>query len=142
MENKSSFSGCIPSFVTPCNEKGASDLDALVTKGKQLVNAGMESVVYFGSMGDWPLLTYEQRKEGVSALIDPGVPVIVGTGAQNILKATLHARHALENGASGLIIIPRVLSSGSYPSAQKSHFEAILESGKGLPTVIYNSPYY
>ena len=142
MENKSVFSGCIPALMTPCNEKGEPDLDALVAKGKQLINTGMKSVVYCGSMGDWPLLTDEQRQEGVSALIEAGVPVIVGTGAQNTLKATLHARHASENGASGLMIIPRVLSRGSSPYAQKFHFEAILESGKGLPSVIYNSPYY
>jgi len=41
-----------------------------------------------------------------------------------------------------LMIIPRVLSRGSSPSAQKNHFESILEAGKGLPSVIYNSPYY
>ena len=93
-------------------------------------------------MGDSPLLTDEQRQEGVSTLINAGISIIVGTGAQNTLKATRHARHASENGASSLMIIPRVLSRGSSPSAQKFHFEAILESGKGLPSVIYNSPYY
>ena len=127
MENGKVFSGCIPALMTPCNEKGKPDLNALVLKGKQLINAGMKSVVYCGSMGDWPLLTDEQRQEGVSALIEAGIPVIVGTGAQNTLKATLHARHASENGASGLMIIPRVLSRGSSPYAQKFHFEAILE---------------
>ena len=142
VENEKVFSGCIPALMTPCNEKGKPDLNALVLKGKQLINAGMKSVVYCGSMGDWPLLTDEQRQEGVSALIEAGIPVIVGTGAQNTLKATLHVRRPSENGASGLMIIPRVLSRGSSPNAQKFHFEAILESGKGLPSVIYNSPYY
>ena len=142
MGNENVFSGCIPALMTPCDAKGVPDLDALVAKGKQLINAGMKSVVYCGSMGDWPLLTDEQRQEGVRALIDARIPVIVGTGAQNTLKASLHARHALENGASGLMIIPRVLSRGSSPSAQKFHFETIMEAGKGLPSVIYNSPYY
>ena len=142
MENGKVFSGCIPALMTPCNEKGEPDLNALVLKGKQLIHAGMKSVVYCGSMGDWPLLTDEQRQEGVSALIEEGVPVIVGTGAQNTLKATLHAKHALENGASGLMIIPRVLSRGSSPSAQKFHSETIMEAAYGLPSVIYNSPYY
>jgi len=142
VENKTVFSGCIPALMTPCDGRGEPDLDALVLKGRQLINAGMRSVVYCGSMGDWPLLTDEQRQEGVCALIDAGIPVIVGTGAQNTLQASSHARHAFENGASGLMIIPRVLSRGSSHSAQKLHFEAILESGKGLPSVIYNSPYY
>ena len=142
MENEHVFIGCIPAIMTPCNSKGDPDFDALVRKAKQLIKAGMQSVVYCGSMGDWPLLTDEQRQEGVSSLTNAGIPVIVGTGAQNTLKASLHSKHALENGAIGLMIIPRVLSRGSSPSAQKKHFESILEAGKGLPSVIYNSPYY
>ncbi len=142
MENEHVFKGCIPAIMTPCNSKGEPDFDALVRKAKQLIKAGMQSVVYCGSMGDWPLLTDEQRQEGVSSLTNAGIPVIVGTGAQNTLKASLHSKHALENGAIGLMIIPRVLSRGSSPSAQKKHFESILEAGKGLPSVIYNSPYY
>ena len=136
------FKGCIPAIMTPCNSKGEPDFDALVRKAKQLLEAGMQSVVYCGSMGDWPLLSDEQRMEGVSSLTNAGIPVIVGTGAQNTLKSSIHSRHALENGAKGLMIIPRVLSRGSSPAAQKNHFESILEAGKGLPSVIYNSPYY
>ena len=142
MGNEHVFKGCIPAIMTPCNSKGDPDFDALVRKAKQLIKAGMQSVVYCGSMGDWPLLTDEQRQEGVSSLTNASIPVIVGTGAQNTLKASLHSKHALENGAIGLMIIPRVLSRGSSPSAQKKHFESILEAGKGLPSVIYNSPYY
>jgi dihydrodipicolinate synthase/N-acetylneuraminate lyase len=142
MENEHVFKGCIPAIMTPCNSKGEPDFDALVRKAKQLMEAGMQSIVYCGSMGDWPLLSDEQRMEGVSSLTNAGIPVIVGTGAQNTLKSSSHSRHALENGAIGLMIIPRVLSRGSSHAAQKNHFESILEAGKGLPSVIYNSPYY
>ena len=142
MGNEHVFKGCIPAIMTPCNSKGEPDFNALVKKAKQLIKSGMKSVVYCGSMGDWPLLTDEQRQEGVYSLTNAGIPVIVGTGAQNTLKASLHSKHALENGAIGLMIIPRVLSRGSSSSAQKKHFESILEAGKGLPSVIYNSPYY
>ena len=142
MENEHVFKGCIPAIMTPCNSKGKPDFVALVRKAKQLIEVGMQSVVYCGSMGDWPLLSDEQRMEGVSSLTNAGIPVIVGTGAQNTLKSSIHSRHALENGAKGLMIIPRVLSRGSSPAAQKNHFESILEAGKGLPSVIYNSPYY
>ena len=142
MENEHVFKGCIPALLTPCNSKGEPDFDALVRKAKQLLEAGMQSVVYCGSMGDWPLLSDEQRMEGVSYLTETGIPVIVGTGAQNTLTSSIHSRHALENGAIGLMIIPRVLSRGSSLAAQKNHFKSILEAGKGLPSVIYNSPYY
>lgn len=102
----------------------------------------MSAVVYCGSMGDWPLLTDAQRQEGVKRLVDAGVPVIVGTGAQNPKLAAAHAAHAREVGAGGLMVIPRVLSRGTSSAAQRHHFAGILKAGGDLPAVIYNSPYY
>lgn len=136
------FSGVIPALMTPCNNDRTPDFDALVRKGRELVEKGMSAVVYCGSMGDWPLLTDEQRMEGVERLVKAGVPVIVGTGAVNTASAVAHAAHAQKVGAQGLMVIPRVLSRGSVVAAQRNHFKAILAAAPDLPAVIYNSPYY
>jgi 4-hydroxy-tetrahydrodipicolinate synthase len=142
MGNNNVFSGCMPALMTPCDESGTPDFDALARKGKELVSLGMSAVVYCGSMGDWPLLTDEQRMQGVEHLVAAGVPVVVGTGAQNTRRAADIASHASQNGAAGLMLIPRVLSRGGSVSAQRNHFSAVLAAGNGLPAVIYNSPYY
>jgi 1-pyrroline-4-hydroxy-2-carboxylate deaminase len=134
--------GVIPALMTPCSAKGQPDFTALVAKGKELIGHGMSAVVYCGSMGDWPLLTDEQRMEGVAALTKAGVPVIVGTGAQNPVRAAALAAHAKKVGAKGLMIIPRVLSRGASVAAQRAHFEGVLAAAVDLPSVIYNSPYY
>ncbi|UVK54708.1 dihydrodipicolinate synthase family protein [Mesorhizobium sp. AR02] len=136
------FSGCMPALMTPCTQDRQPDFDALVRKGRELIAAGMSAVVYCGSMGDWPLLTDEQRMEGVERLVKAGVPVIVGTGAVNTAKAVAHAAHAQKVGARGLMVIPRVLSRGPSVTAQRNHFKAILAAAPDLPAVIYNSPYY
>lgn len=136
------FSGCIPALMTPCKDDRTPDFEALVGKAKELLAAGMSAVVYCGSMGDWPLLTDEQRMEGVERLAKAGIPVIVGTGAVNTKQAVAHAAHAARVGAKGLMVIPRVLSRGSVIAAQKAHFKAILSAAPELPAVIYNSPYY
>jgi 1-pyrroline-4-hydroxy-2-carboxylate deaminase len=136
------FRGCIPALMTPCRDDRTPDYDALVRTARWLVDTGMRAVVYCGSMGDWPLLTDEQRQEGVRRLVAAGVPVVVGTGAQNPRAAAGHAAHAKDVGARGLMVIPRVLSRGASPAAQKAHFSAVLEAGSPLPAVIYNSPYY
>jgi len=99
-------------------------------------------VVYCGSMGDWPLLSEAERQEGVARLVAAGVPTIVGTGAINSREAVSHAAHAARVGAQGLMVIPRVLSRGASPAAQKAHFSAVLGAAPDLPAVIYNSPYY
>ncbi len=137
------FSGTIPALMTPCTADGKPDFNALVATALQLIDAGMDSVVYCGSMGDWPLLSEEERQIGVKALVDAGIKTIVGTGAQNTRFAAAHAAHAREVGAHGLMVIPRVLSRGQSPTAQFNHFTAILEAGgPDLPAVIYNSPHY
>ena len=136
------FTGCIPALMTPCDENGTINYDALVQTAAELIGKGMRAVVYCGSMGDWPLLTDAQRQEGVRRLVESGIPTVVGTGAQNSKIAAEHAAHALEVGAHGLMVIPRVLSRGSSPAAQKEHFRGILKAGGNLPAVIYNSPYY
>lgn len=136
------FTGCIPALMTPCTPNREPDFDALVKKGHELIEAGMSAVVYCGSMGDWPLLTEAQRQEGVARLVAAGIPTIVGTGAVNSKEAVSHAAHAEKIGAQGLMVIPRVLSRGASPTAQKAHFSAILKAAPSLPSVIYNSPYY
>jgi 4-hydroxy-tetrahydrodipicolinate synthase len=140
--NASVFRGCIPALMTPCDASGQPDFAALVRKGKELMDAGMSGVVYCGSMGDWPLLSDAQRQEGVAKLVEAGIPVIVGTGAQNPKIAAGHAAHAAKVGAAGLMVIPRVLSRGTAPAAQRHHFAGILRAAPQLPAVIYNSPYY
>ena len=136
------FLGVIPALMTPCTPTRQPDFEALVRKGKELVEAGMSAVVYCGSMGDWPLLTDEQRMQGVESLTKAGVPVVVGTGAQSPKRAAALAAHAARCGAKGLMVIPRVLSRGTSLAAQRAHFEGVLQAAAGLPAVIYNSPYY
>lgn len=140
--NTEIFTGVIPALMTPCKPDRTPDFDALVRKAQQLVEAGMSAVVYCGSMGDWPLLSDAQRQEGVERLVGAGLKVIVGTGAVNSASAVAHAAHAAKVGAAGLMVIPRVLSRGNSPTAQRHHFEAILAAAPELPAVIYNSPYY
>jgi len=140
--NSSIFRGCIPALMTPCQRDRTPNFPALVKKGQALIAAGMNGVVYCGSMGDWPLLTDEQRQSGVRQLAEAGVPVIVGTGAQNTAQAAAHAAHAQRVGAKGLMVIPRVLSRGTSPAAQRAHFARVLGAAPNLPAVIYNSPYY
>ncbi|OYX21031.1 MAG: dihydrodipicolinate synthase family protein [Rhodobacterales bacterium 32-66-9] len=136
------FSGTIPALMTPCKADRIPDFDALVAKAKELVGLGMSAVVYCGSMGDWPLLTTEQRMEGVERLVKAGIRVVVGTGAVNTATSAAIAAHAQSVGAHGLMVIPRLLSRGTVVAAQRAHFKAVLSAAPKLPAVIYNSPYY
>lgn len=142
MPDNSIFRGCLPALMTPCSADGAPNFDALVKTAQSLIAEGMRAVVYCGSMGDWPLLADEQRQEGVRRLVEAGIPVVVGTGAQSPQRAAAHAAHAKKVGAAGLMVIPRLMSRGTSAAAQRAHFAGVLRAGVDLPAVIYNSPYY
>ncbi|MCT8162083.1 dihydrodipicolinate synthase family protein [Pseudoruegeria sp. SHC-113] len=136
------FTGTMPALMTPCRPDRTPDFDALVRKGQEMIAAGMSAVVYCGSMGDWPLLTDQQRMTGVERLVAAGVPTVVGTGAIRPASAVAHAAHAQKVGAAGLMVIPRVLSRGASVAAQENHFKAILTAAPDIPAIIYNSPVY
>lgn len=140
--NPSIFSGTIPALMTPCKADRSPDFDKLVEKAQELIGLGMSAVVYCGSMGDWPLLTTEERMEGVERLVKAGIKVVVGTGAVNTATSAAIAAHAQKVGAHGLMMIPRLLSRGTVVAAQKAHFKTVLSAAPALPAVIYNSPYY
>ena len=139
---KDFFQGCIPALMTPCNADSTPNFSLLVQKAQQLMQNGMTGVVYCGSMGEWPLFSAAERQQGVAALIAAGVPVMVGTGAASPGEAAAYAAHARQVGASGLMVIPRVLSRGTSQAAQRNHFAAVLAAAGDVPSVIYNSPYY
>lgn len=136
------FSGCMPALMTPCTNAGKPDFEALASMGRRLVDRGMRAVVYCGSMGEWPLLSDQDRIRGVAALIAANVPTVVGTGAQSSDQAAKLANHAMNAGAAGLMVIPRVLSRGTSAAAQCAHFSQVLGAAPDIPAVIYNSPYY
>ena len=96
-DSENIFRGCIPALMTPCREDRTPDYDALVRTARRLVESGMRAVVYCGSMGDWPLLSDEQRQEGVRRLVEAGVPVVVGrlpAGARAVVASVCHDRGA------------------------------------------------
>ena len=102
MSNSQVFRGCMPALMTPCFPDRSVNYDALVHKGKELIEAGMRAVVYCGSMGDWPLLSDAQRQQGVRRLVEAGVPVVVGTGCRELTNSGRACRPCPRGGCGGV----------------------------------------
>ena len=112
------FTGTIPALMTPTADR-KPDFDALVRKGRELIDVGMSAVVYCGSMGDWPLLTDAERQAWPAWWRRGSRPS--WARARNPRAAVAHAAHAARVGAHGLMVIPRVLSRGASLVAQEAH---------------------
>ena len=84
------------------------------------IAAGMSAVVYCGSMGDWPLLTDEQRMEGVERLV-------VATNVNDILHRALSAG---DYSRGSVVQTP----TPSMDIQVSSNFERLLHALDGEPT--------
>ena len=102
---------------------------------------GTQGVVVNGSLGEYQVLTQEERGEMVKAAIEAapaGFNVISGVGAYGATEARRWAEHGASLGAKAVMCLP--------PNAYRANDEEVLahfkEVGKvGIPIIAYNNPF-
>jgi 4-hydroxy-tetrahydrodipicolinate synthase len=135
------FHGLSAFPITPADEQGHVDTDALATLLQRLVLAEVDSIGLLGSTGTYAYLTRSQRRRAVEAAVEcvgGRVPIIVGIGALRTSDAQDLARDAQVAGADGLLLAPV-----SYtPLADEEVFQhfASVAAATDLPVCIYNNP--
>jgi 4-hydroxy-tetrahydrodipicolinate synthase len=132
-------------MVTPFSDDGeAIPEQRLAAYCEFLIARGVAGLFAFGTTGEWPLLSEEERSRGARALVRLAagkVPVIVHAGAHGTAQAVRLARTAREAGAAAASLI----SPPFYPldeEALLAHFAAVARAVPDLPVFLYNLPEY
>lgn len=127
--------------ITPADEAGHVDTDALRGLVARLVSAGVDSIGLLGSTGIYMYLTREERRRALEAAVEEvagNTPVIAGIGAMRTDDAIRVAQDAKAIGATA-----GLLSAVSYaPLSQDEvfeHFSAVATVSE-LPIIIYDNP--
>ncbi|MBJ3785730.1 dihydrodipicolinate synthase family protein [Devosia sediminis] len=135
------FNGLSAFPITPADEAGRVDTEALGRLLERLVAAGVDSIGLLGSTGTYAFLTREERRRAIDAAaecVEGRVPLIVGVGALRTDQACDLARDAEAGGASGLLLAPvsynKLLDEEVY-----QQFLAVTEASR-LPLCIYDNP--
>lgn len=124
----------------PLKDDFSVDYDAYGEHVAWLAANGADGVCPNGSLGEYQTLTPEERQKVVEVAIEAapeGFDVIPGVGAYGALESVRHAEHALEAGATGVMLLP--------PNAYRATDEEILDhyrrvAAVGLPVLAYNNP--
>ncbi|MBD8908795.1 dihydrodipicolinate synthase family protein [Methylorubrum zatmanii] len=127
--------------ITPTDEEGRVDTDALATLLRRLEEAGVDSVGLLGSTGTYAYLTRTERRRAIEAAaecVGGRVPLIVGVGALRTDDAQDLARDAQAAGADGLLLAP-VSYTPLTDEEVFQHFAAVA-AATDLPLCIYNNP--
>ncbi len=133
------FKGVFPALVTPFDDEGKLDAEGLKNNVHRFMEAGCAGVAWSGSTGEHPLLTADERIEGIHLCREAMGPdgfVIAGAGARSTAETLVLVRDVKEAGADAALVLSPI--GGTTDDGMVRHYEILSEVG--LPLILYNYP--
>jgi 4-hydroxy-tetrahydrodipicolinate synthase len=133
--------GAITAIVTPFQENGAVDFDALKELVRFQLDGNINGIVPCGSTGEAATLTIEEYQTVIKTVVtevNGKVPVIAGAGSNNTEKAVHFSRLAKEAGVNALLHVTPFYNKPTL-SGLIAHYKAIADT-VDLPIILYNVP--
>jgi dihydrodipicolinate synthase/N-acetylneuraminate lyase len=135
-----SWHGVLVATALPYQEDLSVDLDRYAEHVRWLAEAGCAGVVPNGSLGEYQVLTAQERAEVVTtalAVAPSGFAVVPGISAYGAREARSWAEQAAAAGCPAVMLLPpNAYRAGA--DAVVAHFRTVAEVG--LPVVAYNNP--
>ena len=132
--------GVLVATATPFDDELRLDLDRYREHVRWLAESGCDGVTPNGSLGEYQVLTADERAAVVRAAVEAapdGFSVMPGVAAYGAREARRWAEDAADAGADAVMLLP--------PNAYRADAETVLDhyaevAAAGLPIVAYNNP--
>lgn len=135
------FKGLGIAIVTPFNEKGHIDFDALGRLLDFWMEGGADYLVVMGTTGEAATLDSEERADLLRFCVAEThgrIPLVAGIGGNNT-RAVLHEIETLDTrGVSGILSVAPYYNKPNQEGLFR-HFSLIAEASP-LPLILYNVP--
>lgn len=134
------FTGAATAIVTPLNQDGV-DYDAFGRLIDWQIAEGIDAIVVAGTTGEGSTLTDAEHKAVIKYCVDRvagRVPVIAGTGSNDIAYAISLTEYACEVGADAMLVVSPYYNKATQNGLIKS-FTAIADAST-KPCILYNVP--
>ncbi len=137
--------GPIPPVITPFRADGEVDFEAFIFNLDKWKQAGIRTILLFGSNGETPLLERAEKLKLLQRAADhcgDEVTLLAGTGLESTRATLEFTREAALAGASGaLVLTPHFYRPQMDDEALRTHFRTLADADI-LPVLIYNVPKY
>ena len=113
--------GILTATATPFNSDLSVDFDKYAEHVQWLASNGTHGVVPNGSLGEYQVLTAEERAQVLQTAIEAapkGFSVVAGVGAYGAVESRKWAEHAAELGAGAVMLLP--------PNAYRANDDEVL----------------
>lgn len=137
---KTVFTGAATAIVTPLNENGV-DYEQFGRLIEWQIASGIDAIVAVGTTGEGSTLTDEEHKKVMKYCVDKvngRVPVIAGTGSNDIDYAISLTKYACEIGADAMLLVTPYYNKATQKGLIAS-FTAIADAST-KPCILYNVP--
>lgn len=134
------FHGSIVALITPFQEDGSLDRKAYCELIEWHIQEGTDGFVCFGTTGEVPTLTKEEKLDLLRLCIDvtsKKVPVIANTGTNDTRTSKEFTQIAKEYGADGCLAVVPYYNRPTQEGCIQ-HFQQIAEVG--MDCVLYHHP--
>jgi 4-hydroxy-tetrahydrodipicolinate synthase len=135
------ITGSIVALVTPMQDDGSIDFDALRRLIDWHVAEGTRCIGVVGTTGESPTVSVDEHCEIIRVAVEHArgrIPVMAGTGGNSTAEAIELSRFALKVGADCTLSVVPYYNKPSQEGIYR-HFKAIAEA-VDLPMVVYNVP--
>ncbi len=128
-------------LITPFNEDGSVDFEALAGLVSFQLENGTDYIVALGTTAETPTLSAKEKSEVVRFIVkevDGRVPVIIGIGGNNTAALIDELKSTDLSGISAVLSVTPYYNKPTQEGLFQ-HFKAISEASP-LPIVLYNVP--
>ena len=135
------ITGSMVALVTPMNESGALDWDALAELIEWHIEQGTHAIVAMGTTGESATLSFEEHIAVVRSAVNQvrgRIPVIAGTGANSTSEAIELTRAAKEAKVDACLLVTPYYNKPTQEGLYLHH-KAVAEA-VAIPQILYNVP--
>ncbi len=137
---KTVFTGAATAIITPFKDNQI-DFDAFGKMIEWQIAEGIDAIVAVGTTGEGPTLTDEEHKEAIRFCVEKvagRVPVIAGTGSNDIAYAIQMTQYSCQVGADAILLVTPYYNKTTQQGLIAS-FTAIADAST-KPCILYNVP--
>lgn len=134
------FTGAATAIITPLNQNGV-DYETFEKLIEWQIAEGIDAIVVAGTTGESSTLTDAEHKQVIKFCVDKvagRVPVIAGTGSNDIAYAVSLTKYACEVGADAVLVVTPYYNKATQNGLIAS-FTAIADAST-KPCILYNVP--
>lgn len=138
---KTLFEGVATALVTPMKKDGSVDYEALDALVEWQIQEGINALVACGTTGEASTLTDEEHREVIARVVKKAnkrVPVIAGTGSNDLDYALSLTKYACEAGADAVLTVTPYYNKATQEGLIKM-FTALADHSD-VPVILYNVP--